>query len=220
MVGNNNPNNVGLWSEADVFFDFTRTATLPTGLTAPWGELWRPAGLLNGDDGMNESIDESSEDHFAWGSILVRTTYAQHKRTVSVVMLEDNPVTFEVRNPGPSTRTIDDGVIRSEVYVPRRRKIRLGVEHRDGDMIRRRVYHTVELGEMEEIQTAENTMEAYNITLSLYPDGAGKLHEEIKTDPNHLPDNGDNGDGGDGEEGQDGQGQSMAMASLGAGDDY
>ena len=55
MAGN--PNNVGLWSGADVFFDFTRTAELPADLDVPWGELWLPAGLLNGDDGMTESID-------------------------------------------------------------------------------------------------------------------------------------------------------------------
>lgn len=182
MAGN--PNNVGLWSGADVFFDFTRTATMPTTLTEEWGDLWQPAGLLNGDDGMTEGIDESSEDHFAWGGILVRTTYAQHKRSVSVVMLEDNPTTFEVVNPGDSTRTVSGGVITSEIYVPERRKIRLGVEHRDGDIIRRRFYHTVELGELSEKQTAENTMETYNIGVNLYPDGAGKLYSEIKTDPN------------------------------------
>ena len=117
----------------------------------------------------------------------MRTTYAQHKRTVSVVMLEDNPVTFQVVNPGSSERTSTGGIITSEIHVPTRRKIRMGVETRDGDSVRRRMYHTVELGELSEIQTAENTMEQRSVTLSLYPDGAGKLYEEIKSDPNFVP---------------------------------
>lgn len=184
MAGN--PENVDIWSGADVFFDFTRTAPAPTDLTTAWDALWIPAGLLNGDDGMTESRDESSEDHFAWGSILVRTTFGQHKRTVSVVMLEDNATVFELINPGDSTRTVADGVITSEVYVPQRRKLRMGLELKDGAKTKRRIIETVELGEVAEVQSAENTMQQYNATLSVYPDGAGKLWTDLKTDPNYV----------------------------------
>ncbi|MEV2274034.1 hypothetical protein AB0I72_00480 [Nocardiopsis sp. NPDC049922] len=184
MAGN--PTNVDIWSGADVFFDFTRTAPSPTDLVTAWDPLWIPAGLLNGDDGMTDSRDESSEDHFAWGNILVRTTFGQHKRSVNVVMLEDNAVTFELINPGDSTRTVSGGVITDEVYVPQRRKLKMGLELRDGDKIKRRVIDTVELGEVAELQMAENTMQQYNATLSVYPDGAGKLWRDLKTDPNYV----------------------------------
>lgn len=190
MAGN--PENVDIWSGADVFFDFTRTAPEPTDLTTPWGELWVPAGLLNGDDGMTTTTDESSEDHFAWGGLLIRTTYGQHKRSVTVAMLEDNAITFELINPGESTRTVADGVITDEIYVTERRKLRMGLELRDGNKIKRRVIPTVELGERPEIQEAENTMTQYNVSLNIYPDGSRRLWKDLKTDPNYVaPPNGD-----------------------------
>lgn len=189
MAGN--PENVDIWSGADVFFDFTRTAPAPTDLTTPWGPLWIPAGLLNGDDGLTTTADESSEDHFAWGGILVRTTYGQHKRSVTVAMLEDNAVTFELVNPGESTRTVADGVITSEIFVPERRKLRMGLQLKDGLKIKRRIIPTVELGELPEIQEAENTMTQYNVGLNIYPDGTKKLWTDLKTDPNYVPPGGD-----------------------------
>lgn len=182
-----NPENVDFWLDADVFFDFTRTAPSPTDLATDWDVLWLPAGLLNGDDGITETRDESSEDTFAWGGILVRTTYSQHKRTLSVVMLEDNAVTFGLINPGKSTRTSAEGVIKSEVFVPQRKKIRMGLELKDGDKVKRRYVPTVELGEVSEIETAENTPNQYSVTVQVYPDGNKKLWDEYKTDVAYVP---------------------------------
>ncbi|GAA4911261.1 hypothetical protein [Streptomonospora salina] len=184
MAGN--PENVDFWTGADVFFDFTRTAPLPADLVTAWDALWLPAGLLNGDDGMTETRDENSEDTFAWGSILVRTVYSQHKRTMSVVMLEDNATTFGLINPGDSTRTAENGVITSEIYVPRRKKIRMGLELRDGDKVKRRVVPTVELGEVSEVETNETTPDQYSATITLLPDGNGKLYTDLKTDVSYV----------------------------------
>jgi hypothetical protein len=180
------PRNVDIWQFADVYFDFTNTAPAPTDLTTVWDPLWKPAGLLNGDDGITEGRDENSEDTFAWGQILIRTVYSQHKRTLSVAMYEDNAVTFGLVNPGESTRTSALGVIHSEVYVPQRSIFRMAMEFVDGNKKMRRYIPTAELGEVSEIETTEATAKVYSATVQVYPDGNGKLWDEYKTDLTYV----------------------------------
>ncbi|MBX6385561.1 MAG: hypothetical protein IRZ07_21740 [Microbispora sp.] len=181
MAGN--PENASVWKEADVWLDFSRTATPPANLTDGWDDLgWELAGLLSGDDGFVEAREEDVEDHFAWGGLLVRTTRANHKRTIAFTALEDNPVTFQLLNPG-STRTTAGGLITSEVYVPQSTPFAIGFETREGAKIKRRICSRAEVQEVGEITEAETALTTYAFTVAIYPDGDGLLWTDIVTAP-------------------------------------
>src|SRR5690606_5517032 len=181
MAGN--PENASVWKEADVWLSFDRSATEPTNTTDTWDTLgWELAGLLSGDDGFVEAREEDVEDHFAWGGILVRVTRANHKRTIAFTALEDNPVTFQLLNPG-STRTTAGGLITSEVYVPQSTPFAIGFETREGAKIKRRSCRRAEGQEVGEVTEAETALTPYAFTVAIYPDGDGLIWTDIMTDP-------------------------------------
>jgi len=60
-------------------------------------------GLLDGDQGFEESRSEDVKDHFAWGGILVATTRSKFKLEKKFTVLEDNVQTRALIWPG-STR--------------------------------------------------------------------------------------------------------------------
>lgn len=176
MAGN--PDAASVWQEADVFVDFTNTAPDPTDTWSDWDAAWDLVGLLSGDDGFQESRDEDTDDKFAWGGIYIRTTHANHKRTIVFVALEDNATTFQLRNPG-SERTNDGTLTTSKVKVPTYGKFKIGFETRDGDKIKRR-WATASVNEVDDITENETDLVTYQITVNLHPDGDRVLYTEIE----------------------------------------
>src|SRR5690606_26514798 len=109
-----------------------------------------------------------------------------HKRTIAFTALEDNPVTFQLLNPG-STRTTAGGLITSEVYVPQSTPFAIGFETREGAKIKRRICRRAEVQEVGEITEAETALTTYAFTVAIYPDGDGLIWTDIMSDPASGP---------------------------------
>jgi hypothetical protein len=85
-----NPDNAAVWGGADVLIAPVGT-TLPVA-GAAFGAGWEHVGLLDGGQGFEESIEQDSTDHNAWGYGVIATTYGNTKVTKTFTALEENEV--------------------------------------------------------------------------------------------------------------------------------
>jgi hypothetical protein len=83
-----NPDNAAVWGGADVLIAPIGTA-IPTTNTA-FAAGWKYVGLLDGGQGFEESIEQDSTDHNAWGYGVIATTYGNTKVTKTFTALEEN----------------------------------------------------------------------------------------------------------------------------------
>jgi hypothetical protein len=176
--------NTSLWDGADVYVALEGTAG-PTDLASAWGAEWSPVGLLDGEEGFTEERDEDTGEHYAWGGVLYRRTKSKHKRTIAFVALEDNAITFRLRNPG-SDRSSANGVVTSKIKVPTGYRFAIGFEVRDGDKIKRRVVKHAEVEEVGEVKESETDPTVYEFTVVIFPEADGTLYDEIATDPSYV----------------------------------
>ena len=86
MAGN--PGNAAVWGGADVLIAPIGTA-IPIG-NAAFGAGWEYVGVLDGGQGFEESIEQSTTDHSAWGYGVIATTYGDTKVTKTFTALEEN----------------------------------------------------------------------------------------------------------------------------------
>lgn len=167
------PLKANLWTDADVYISTNLAATLPADASAAFGVDWDLVGLLDGDDGFPESRDEDTDDKFAWGGILVRTSRNHFKLTKSFTALEDNDTTFSLLWPGSSA---------TQIKVPRPAKVLVAFETREGDKVRRLItanYAEVSLdGDHGENET---DLESMSFTATIYPTGDGVLFDRQTT---------------------------------------
>src|SRR5690348_2268625 len=96
------PANPRIWVGADVYVA-PLGSTAPTDVTTVLNASFVAIGLLS-DDGITESRDQDSTDHYAYGGQLVRTSRSKFKRTFEVTAIEDNKTVWQLLNPG-STAT-------------------------------------------------------------------------------------------------------------------
>lgn len=161
------PLKANLWTDADVYISTNLNATLPVNASTPFGVDWSLVGLLDGDDGFPESRDEDTDDKFAWGGILVRTSRQHFKLTKSFTALEDNDTTYSLLWPG-STPT--------QIVVPRPARVRIAFETREGDKVRRLIsaqYAEVALdGDHGE---NESDLESMTFAATIFPTSGGVL---------------------------------------------
>ncbi|MFE9935848.1 Ig-like domain-containing protein [Streptomyces hirsutus] len=122
------PTKANLWTDADVYVSWNLNAALPADANTPFGPEWHLVGLLDGDEGFPETRDEDTDDKFAWGGILVRTSRNHFKLTKSFTCLEDNETTRKLVWPG-STAT--------KIKVPVPERVKVAFETREGDKVRR-----------------------------------------------------------------------------------
>ncbi|MBT2467857.1 Ig domain-containing protein [Streptomyces sp. ISL-66] len=167
------PLKANLWTEADVYISTNLAATLPANASASFGVDWDLVGLLDGDDGFPESRDEDTDDKYAWGGILVRTSRTHFKLTKSFTALEDNDTTFSLLWPG-STAT--------KIKVPRPAKVRVAFEVREGAKVRRLMtsnYAEVSLdGDHGENET---DLESSTFVATIFPTAGGDLFDRQNT---------------------------------------
>lgn len=165
------PENARLWANADVFIADSLATANPANVGASFGAGWNQVGLLDGDDGMPESRDEDTDDKFAWGGILVRTSRSHFKLTKSFSALEDNAIVREILWPGST-----DSVIKVPVPIPRK----IGFEVRDPGtgavkrlISRNHAIITLD-GDLDENETDLSKM---TFAATIYPDGDGVLFD-------------------------------------------
>lgn len=183
MPGDNaNPR---IWINADAYAGPVGTAG-PADTTSPLNVAFKALGLTS-EDGMTETRDEEQTDHYSHGGNLVRTTRGKHKRTMTIIALEENPVVFDLVNPGSSS--VDDGTtsIRS-IKVPNQPNPKAFVlELRDGAVTKRRHIPKAEVTEVGEVALSDSEMTAYELTITIYPDPSTQvLYYDISNDPQAL----------------------------------
>lgn len=174
--------NPRLWEGADLWTAPMGTA-LPVNLTDAMSTVpgWEPVGLLS-EDSASESRDEDSTDFYAWGGRLIRTKRSRHKRTIQVTCLEDNLVVFGLVNPGSDVSTTD-GVNHRTVKIPKSDKRAFCLELVDGDIIRRRHIPMGEVTEVGEVPLSESELQAFTLTITIYPDASDVLYHDFDNDP-------------------------------------
>jgi uncharacterized protein YjdB len=167
------PLKANLWTDADVYTSTNLSATLPANASTAFGVDWDLVGLLDGDEGFPESRDEDTDDKFAWGGILVKTSRNHFKLTKSFTALEDNDTTFSLLWPGSSA---------TQIIVPRPAKLLVAFEVREGTKVRRLItanYAEVSLdGDHGENET---DLESMAFTATIYPTGGGVLFTRQNT---------------------------------------
>lgn len=167
------PTNASLWTDADVYVG-PLSATNPATVDDPFGVEWGLVGLLDGDEGFNESRDEDKDDKYAWGGILVRTSRSHFKLTKSFTALEDNATTRGLIWPG-STET--------QIIVPKPGRIKLAFETREGDAVKRLI--TAQYAEVDldgDVQENETDLTAYSLVATIFPTAAKVLFDRQFTD--------------------------------------
>lgn len=166
------PSNASLWADADVYVGAT-TAANPADVDTPFGSDWDLVGLLNGDNGFSYEREWDTDDKFAWGGVLVRTSRRNFKQTVGFTALEDNETTRSLIWPGSTATTLK---------VPRPQRIKIAFETREGDTVLRRIaYYQAEV-EPPNFTDNEQDLTEYELTATIYPDSDGNLFVQQKTE--------------------------------------
>lgn len=176
-----NVNNPRLWEGADLWTAPVGTA-LPLTLADPMSgaSTWKAVGLLS-EDGASEARDEDSTDFYAWGGKLVRTKRSKHKRSITVTCLEDNLTVFGLVNPGSTVATAA-GVNTRTVKIPKSDKRSFVLELHDGDITRRRHIPSGEITEVGEVSLSESDLQAFELTITIYPDADDVLYVDYDND--------------------------------------
>ncbi|KEF04618.1 MULTISPECIES: Ig-like domain-containing protein [Streptomyces] len=168
------PSNASLWTDADVYVGPV-TAANPANANAPFGSDWGLVGLLDGDDGMPESRDEDTDDKFAWGGILVRTSRSHFKLTKSFSVLEDNAVTRSLIWPGSTE---------SQIIVPVPVPVKIGFEVRDSGTgkIKRLITRRHAIVEVDgDVDENETDLTKVTLVATIFPDGSKVLFDRQGT---------------------------------------
>lgn len=168
--------NPRVWINADAF-TAPLGSTAPTDTSTPWDAAWKTVGLLS-EDGLTEARSDATDDKYAHGGILIRTTRSKHKRTMKIIMLEDNAIVFGLVNPG-SAATTASGITTRSVHVPNRNPVAFGLELQDGTVTTRRVIPRGEILDVADIKLSDSEMTMHEVTINVYPDSSGLLYFDI-----------------------------------------
>lgn len=161
------PENVSLWADADVFVGVVGTSIVPTDVATAFDATWDLAGLLDGDDGVTTTRDQETNDYYAWGGLLVKTSRRNFKLTKKFSALEDNATTRGLIWPG-STAT--------ELIVPKPGPILLAFELREGTKVRRAITKNHAIVDVDgDVTENETDLTKYPLVATIYPDAAGVL---------------------------------------------
>ena len=156
---------VNLWADADVYVAAIG-APVPADASTPFSGAWTLVGLLDGDQGFEESRSEDVKEHFAWGGILVAVTRSKFKLEKKFTVLEDNVQTRALIWPGStSTSTI----------VPVPQDILIAFETRRGGIVRRKITsNRAQVSVDGGIKDDEQDMTAVTLVATIFPDATTK----------------------------------------------
>ena len=167
------PANASIWTDADVYVAPTGTAN-PASVEEEFGSGWELVGLLDGDEGFAQNREEQTEDHYAWGSILVRTSRRNFKQTVSFTALEDNDVTRDLVWPDSPA---------GKLSVPRPNRIKIAFETTEGDKVKRLIStYEAEVTVDGEIVDNEAALTSLPLMATIFPDSSGNLFDIQETE--------------------------------------
>lgn len=169
--------NTNVWLEGDVLVGPT-TADVPTTPTSTLDTEFEPLGIL-GTEGLGLQRSQDSTDFSAWGKGVFRTSKKNHKRTFTVVALEDNPIVFDLVNPG-SSQTTATGITTRVVGAPEGNIKSFVMDVTDGSTHRRFYVPRGEVDEVGDITLGEDGLESRELTIVAYFDtGIDGFYKDI-----------------------------------------
>ena len=171
MAGN--PDNVVLWTEADVLFYNSTTLPvddLPSAITDPFVTTtgkWGYGGLLVGADGINIQREWDETDIPAWGYGTIIVASKDFKCTGTVSAREDNAVIQSILWPGSTDTTlvVPDP---SHQFVAMEKRSATGKKHR---MVSKRPARLW----IPNDQKVEGDNTPYEISMRIFPNAAREL---------------------------------------------
>lgn len=173
------PANPRIWVNAKVLVAPVGT-TAPTDIATAWSATWKDLGLLS-EDGMTETRDMDSNEHYSWGGGLVRTVRSKHKRAFKVAALEDNPIVWGLVNPG-STASSASGITTRVYKVPTPDPRAFGFELIDGANTSRLIVARGEIVEIGDVARSDADLSMYELTIDVYAASDGTFYREITND--------------------------------------
>lgn len=179
------PANARVWINADVYVAPLGT-TAPTDVATAWAAAWKVVGLLS-EEGMTEAREDDSTDHYAWGSILIRTTRSKHKRSFVVAVLEDGLTVQGIVNPGSTSVTSAGptppaGTVTRTIRVPGVNIQAFGFQFADGTVTRRIAIPRGEVVEVGDVTYSDADLYMRELTINVLPASDGTLYTEITND--------------------------------------
>lgn len=196
-MANGDVKNAAVWANADVFIGGMDAKTPKDSDDKPDGsdfdDDWDAVGLLKGDDGFTESMENDSSDAFAWGGMLIATTRKEFKLTRKFTAFEDNETVMDLVYPGSDLDWDDDG----HGYAGRlktpdlQHKFKIAFETRTGDDIKRVVTSNyAQVDERGDLEENEDDPQSREITVAIYPDSDGYLFDTYKGKKKDADDSG------------------------------
>jgi hypothetical protein len=185
------PSNAGVWANGDVYIGALGATTPGMDASSPkpdgsdFSSDWDLVGLLDGGDGFTESMSNDSDDHFAWGGILVATTRQHFKETYQFTALEDNETVMDLVYPGSDLSFDGDGPGYSgQIKVPDlQAKFKVAFQTRTGGQIWRVVSRNyAQIDERGDAKKGEEDLQSRQLTVAIYPDDDGVLFDTFKGD--------------------------------------
>jgi hypothetical protein len=104
-----NPENAANWPDGDVLVCFADEPTIPASVTVDFDETWEYVGVLNGDDGMPESVNSSRAVHTGWGVGVIVETEKDFELTRTFKARERNAVVHKLAYPGSDGEDVKIG---------------------------------------------------------------------------------------------------------------
>lgn len=167
------PDNVFLWTEADVLFYNAvtlPTADLPSDVTTPFNTAtgkWGYAGLLVGEDGFDLQREWDEADIPAWGYGTIAVSSRNFKATGKVSAREDNPVIQSILWPGSTDSTL---------VVPKPSNQFVAMEKRDNNgNVKRLISKRPCRLWIPTDKDVEGTNTPYEINIRFFPNSAKEL---------------------------------------------
>jgi hypothetical protein len=170
---------------SDTSATLSANATASGTVTAEIGATtgWRFAGLLDGGQGFEESIETESTDHEAWGYGVIATTYKGTKVTKTFTSVEENRVVMGLVYDVDGM-TFDDaaGTYSGDLAVrDNTERIRMAFQTTSGDTIRRQItknYATVAASAAG--SESEESLGSKGFTATIVPDTNKVLYYTYK----------------------------------------
>lgn len=162
-----------------------RGTTAPTNLSDAWPAGWEEAGYLDEDSGIEVAIERSTTMAHAYGGDLVRTMASKQSQKVTFVGLENNPLIFDLINPGGAGSSASGVTTRTRrKYTPNPKAF--GLELIDGEITTRLIIPKGEVVDAPAAMTyKDDALAMYSCPISayVYDSATGAWAIEITDDP-------------------------------------
>jgi len=153
--------------------------TLPTDATTALNVAFTDVGEI-GEDGVEESWDDSQTDIRNNAGYVVRSIISQTSGTIQFTMLETNSTTLELYYKGSSIT--GSGPYALAIKPPQADRRSFVLDTLDGTIKERLVLPSAEVTARGPVTHAANGAKQYQVTVTAYPDSSGNVAYKYSPD--------------------------------------